>query len=219
MDNANDALKEKSFHANNSEFFVFLPNDLNQIESNNRMKGNENFVQAIAAKDEGNVYFQNQQNEDAVRMYSVAIEKFENSKRVCNLQLAVCYQNRAAATMYMKKYDNAVSDASKAIELNAHYSKAYFQRAKAYNEQRKYYCALQDIVQACILEKFKNKTYTDMVGVLLTKIGKRKFVFYMKRIDRKPTAKLITLCRKKGFRTFPLCWGIQLTGEMSGFAT
>lgn len=179
MDDSNEDLKGKSIYANTSEFFVFLPNDLNQIKSSSHLKGNENFVGGIAAKDEGNIYFQNQQYESAIRMYSVAIEKFGNSQRVCNLELAACYQNRAAAKMYLRQYDDAISDASKAIELYDHYSKAYFRRAKAYIKQRKYYRALQDIVQACILERFKNRMYTDMVAVLLNQIGEQKCIFFV----------------------------------------
>lgn len=177
MDNSNEALKEKSVHANQLEFYVFLPNDLNQIKSKNRLKGNENFRAAIAAKDEGNIFFRNQQYDAAARMYTVAIEKLESIQQMCNLELAVCYQNRAAAEMSMKKYCDSFLDASKAIELNDHYSKAYFRRAKVYNEKRKYYRALQDTLQACILERFQNKTYTDMVGVLLSQIGEWKYFF------------------------------------------
>lgn len=172
MDTLNEALKEKSINADKLEFFVFLPNDLNQIKSENDTKKNNNFADAVAAKDKGNVYFQKRQYDVAIEMYSSAIEKFENNETSCNLELAACYQNRAAAQIYMKQYGNSISDATKAIELNDHYSKAYFRRAKAYHEQKKYYRALQDTVQASILERFRNKTYTDMIGVLLTQIGK-----------------------------------------------
>lgn len=169
MDNFNDALKEKSVHANKLEFFVFLPNELNQITSDNH--GNKSLNDAIAAKAEGNIHFQNKQYDDAIRMYDLAIERYEGSENVRNLELAVCYQNRASAKMYMKDLDDSISDASKAIEFNEHYAKAYYRRAMIYNEQRRYYRALQDIVQACILERFTNKTYNNMVGVLLTRMG------------------------------------------------
>lgn len=165
MDHFDDILKEKSVHANKLEFFVFLPNELNQIKSDNG--GNKSLDDAIAAKDEGNIHFQNKQYVDAIRMYDLAIERFEGR----NLELAVCYQNRAAAKMYMKELVESISDASKAIEFNEHYAKAYYRRAMMYNEQRKYFRALQDIVQACILERFTNKTYNNTVAVLLTQVG------------------------------------------------
>ncbi|XP_037036051.1 mitochondrial import receptor subunit TOM70-like [Bradysia coprophila] len=114
--------------------------------------------------------FQNKQYAAAIRMYDDAIEKFENIERSYNLELAVCYQNRAAARMHLKDPNGSISDADKAIELNEHYSKAYYRRATAYNAERKYFRALQDTVQACILERFQNKTYTDMVCFLLTRI-------------------------------------------------
>lgn len=172
MDNSNTVLKQKSPHANNSEFFVFLPNNLNQIESNSKEDKNVEYVCAVAAKNAGNNDFQHHRYDAAIGKYTDAIEKFESSDRMYNLELAACYQNRAAAKEYLKDYVGSVLDASKAIELNGHYSKAYFRRAKAYFEQKRYYRSLQDIVQACILERFKNKTYTDIVFVLLTLIGK-----------------------------------------------
>ncbi|XP_037033876.1 mitochondrial import receptor subunit TOM70-like [Bradysia coprophila] len=168
MDNSADVLKEKSVHANKSEFFVFLPNELNQIPSDNR--GIRRLIDANAAKQEGNIHFQNKRYGDAVRMYDEAIERLEKGEDVHSLELAVCYQNRSAAQMLMKNLDKSITDASKAIELNEHYAKAYYRRAMAYNEQRKYYRALQDVVQACILERFTNTTYNNMVGSLLTRI-------------------------------------------------
>ncbi len=165
MENFNDVLKAKSIHANKLEFFVFLPNQLNQIRSDNG--GSESLDDAITAKNEGNVYFQKKQYGDAIRMYDMAIERFEGH----SLEMAVCYQNRAAANMYMKKLVESISDASKAIELNEHYAKAYYRRSLGYNEQRKYFRAMQDVVQACILERFKNKTYNEFVAVLLSQIG------------------------------------------------
>lgn len=167
MDNFNEILKAKSVHANQAEFFVFLPNDLKRI----KVKVNKKFDDAIAAKNEGNDNFRKKEYDAAIKNYDVSIEKFECLDKPCDLELAACYQNRAAAKEYKKIYEDSISDASKAIQLNGHYAKAYFRRANAYKEQRKFYCALQDIVQAYILERFKNKIYNNMVGVLLTLIG------------------------------------------------
>lgn len=176
MDNLDEILKEKTIHANNSEYFVFLPNDLNTIKSNS--SENAVFRDSITAKNAGNIAFRKKRFDDAIKHYDMAIEMLQTvDQDMCAIELAICYQNRAAAKEQMKNYNGAVSDASKAVELNDHYAKAYFRRAKAYYGQKKYYCALQDIVQACILERFKNKTYTDMVGDLMTRIGKKTLTY------------------------------------------
>lgn len=171
MEDLNDVLKPKTIHANNLEFFVFLPNDLNKGKFIIRNE-NENFRNAIAAKTAGNTSFQEKQYDVAINNYSAAIEMFESmDEDLYDIELAVCYQNRAAAKEYMKNLYGSISDATKAIELNGYYSKAYFRRAKAYYQLTHFYRALQDIVQACILERFKNETYTKMVGNIIAKIG------------------------------------------------
>lgn len=179
MDNSNDTLKEKSVHADKSEFYVFLPNDLNQIKPNNRAKKSEQFNDAIEAKNEGNIKFQSGQYAAAIETYGEAIEKFENIERLHNLELAAYYQNRAAAMMHIHELGGSISDASTAIELNEHYSKAYYRRAASYNGQKKYFRALQDALQACVLERFRNKAYTDLAGLLLARIGELIFHFFV----------------------------------------
>lgn len=128
MDNLDELLRPKTVHANNSELYVFLPNDLNKIVSDGEI--NEKFRDAITAKNAGNTKFQQKQYDAAISNYNMAIEMFEKmDQKLCALELAVCYQNRAAAKEYKKNYDEAILDASKAIQLNDHYSKAYFRRA------------------------------------------------------------------------------------------
>lgn len=85
--------------------------------------------------------------------------------------LGVCYQNRATANAFKKNYLDAISDASKAIELDEHNSKAYYRRAVCYYDKKKYYRALQDIMQACVLERFKNQMYIKTTVEIIAEIG------------------------------------------------
>lgn len=173
MENLDELLKEKTIHANNLEQFVFLPNDLlSNNKSVSGINGNLIFRDAIASKNAGNKSIQDKEYDEAISHYNKAIEILKKmDRRSCAPELSVCYQNLSAANAYKQNYDESIADATKAIELNDHYSMAYYRRAKGYYDQTKYYRALQDIMQACILERFKNKTYIDMVSDILAGIG------------------------------------------------
>lgn len=165
-------LKQKSSNADASEYFVFLPNNLTDIKSVSGINTNPVFCEAVAAKNAGNKSFLDEQYDDAIRHYDQAIRILEDmNTKACAIELGVCYQNRAAANAEIKNYGDSVSDASKAIELNEHYAKAYYRRALCYYNEKKYYRALQDIIQACVLERFKNQTYIDMVVKIIAQIG------------------------------------------------
>lgn len=173
MENSNELLQEKTVHANNLEYFVFLPNDLLSNKSVSGINGNRTFRDAITSKNAGNKCFQDKEYDEAISHYNKAIAILERmNNKSCAPELSVCYQNRSAAKALKNNYVESISDASKSIELNEHYSLGYFQRAKGYYDQQKYYCALQDIMQACILEKFKNDKYIDMVIEILAEIGR-----------------------------------------------
>lgn len=155
-----DTLKEKTKFAT-TEAFVFLPS------TKPVRKALESAVirDALVFKDIGNEYFQEKLFDDAITNYNKAISKMEKMSIKSNfLELAMCYQNRAAAYEQMKDIASAIVDATKAIGIDETYAKAYYRRAKCYIEQKKMYCALQDMVQACILEKFQNKMYNNIVA-------------------------------------------------------
>lgn len=173
MENIDQRLKPKAKHANELEHFVFFPNNLTDVNSIAAgISANPIFREAMAIKNEGNSRFQGEQYDDAILHYNRAIEMFEEiNTKSCAPQLGVCYQNRATANAFKKNYVDAISYASKAIQLNEHYAKAYYRRAKCYYDQKKYYRALQDIVQACVLERFKNSMYNSTVVEIIARIG------------------------------------------------
>lgn len=174
MDNIKQrCLKQKSINANTSEYFVFLPNNLTDINSVSAINANPIFRDAIASKNAGNASFEDEQYDEAICHYNIAIDIFEQmNTKSCASALGVCYQNRATANAFKENYVDAISDASKAIELNEHYSKAYYRRAMCYYAQKKYYRALQDIAQACVLERFKNALYINTSVEIIAAIGK-----------------------------------------------
>ena len=91
------------------------------------MQSNDPLTKALELKNKGNEYFRQGKYDDALKLYSDAIEicPFEKTK-----ELSTFYQNRAACYEHMKKYENVVEDCSKAIEYDKFYIKAYLRRGK-----------------------------------------------------------------------------------------
>lgn len=162
------SLKKKTKFAT-TEAFVFFPTakPIRKTEESAVIRD------ALVFKDIGNEYFQEKNFDDAIANYNKAISKMEKIDIKTNfVELALCYQNRAAAHEQMKEIESSIMAATKAIEIDETYAKAYYRRAKGFIEQQKLYCALQDMVQACILEKFKNKMYNNIVAELNSRFGK-----------------------------------------------
>ncbi|KNA17865.1 hypothetical protein SOVF_076070 [Spinacia oleracea] len=84
---------------------------------------------ADTLKTQGNKDVQSSNYEDAIIRYTSAIALCEN---------AVYYCNRAAAYTQMRKYDEAIKDCLKSIEIDPNYSKAYSRLGLAYYAQGKY---------------------------------------------------------------------------------
>lgn len=168
-------LQEKTKFATPGQF-VFLSDDSidKPIDAENIENAAVNT--AVKVKNVGNVRFQEKKFDEAIGFYTKAIAKLQGiDDQIGKRELAICYQNRAAAYKKQKLFYKSVADATKAIEQNALYAKAYFRRAKAYIGQKKYYCALQDIVQAAILEKFRNESYNKLVASINARFGRYFF--------------------------------------------
>lgn len=72
----------------------------------------------------------------AIDLYTKALEK--------NPKNAVLYANRSIANLRLENFGYALTDASKAIELDRGYTKAYYRRAAAHMSLGKYKLALKD---------------------------------------------------------------------------
>jgi tetratricopeptide (TPR) repeat protein len=80
----------------------------------------EAVARAEAAKDAANAAFKARRYHEAVTGYSAAI--------AANPGSAVYFSNRAFAHAKLEEYGSAIADASKAIELDPTYVKAYYRR-------------------------------------------------------------------------------------------
>lgn len=87
-------------------------------------------------KTKANLYFSKKNYEQAVILYTKAIEKDPNN--------AIYYGNRSFAHLRTECFGYAFDDASKAIELDKNYIKAYYRRAASLMANGKWKLALKD---------------------------------------------------------------------------
>ncbi|KAK9767914.1 hypothetical protein K7432_001837 [Basidiobolus ranarum] len=83
---------------------------------------NEN-ISAEEIKNQANQEYKIGHYEEAIKLYTQAIDVEP---------LATYYGNRAAASMMLRKYKDAVEDCRKAISLDANFMKGYFRLARCY---------------------------------------------------------------------------------------
>ncbi|GAV77161.1 LOW QUALITY PROTEIN: Metallophos domain-containing protein/TPR_1 domain-containing protein/PPP5 domain-containing protein/TPR_11 domain-containing protein [Cephalotus follicularis] len=101
---------------------------------------NSNFSRAEEVKNFANEAFKGHKYAQAIDLYTKAIE--------LNSQNAVYWANRAFAHTKLEEYGSAIQDASKAVEVDPKYSKAwYYRRGAAYLAMGKFKEALKDFQQ------------------------------------------------------------------------
>ncbi|KAJ8674519.1 hypothetical protein QAD02_005781 [Eretmocerus hayati] len=96
----------------------------------------EEVSQAEKCKEKANEFFKNQNYDDAISLYTKAIELIPT--------VAIYYGNRSFAYLKTECFGYALTDASKAIELDKNYVKGYYRRAAANMSLGKFKLALKD---------------------------------------------------------------------------
>ncbi|GMI90869.1 tetratricopeptide repeat 8 [Hibiscus trionum] len=86
-------------------------------------------------KSQGNRAMQSKLYSDAIELYSIAVSLCDDN--------AVYYCNRAAAYTQIHKYNEAIRDCLKSIEIDPNYSKAYSRLGLAYYAQGNYADAIE----------------------------------------------------------------------------
>lgn len=95
----------------------------------------EDKEKAEKLKNEANEHFKNQSYDKAIDLYTAALEVYPSP---------IYYANRSFAYFKTEAAGYALNDASKAIELDKTYTKAYYRRAAAYMLLGKFKLALRD---------------------------------------------------------------------------
>lgn len=109
--------------------------------------------QSLALKEKGNSLFKAGDWVEAQRSYTEALV-------LCPLafsqERAVLFSNRAAARLHLDMKDQAISDCTRAIDLNPDYVRALLRRAELYEQTEKLDEALEDYKK--VLERDPNHT-------------------------------------------------------------
>ena len=92
------------------------------------------------------LYYKLKEYDKAVEHYSIAINS--NSTSDMKIDLALAYFNRGSSSMYLKKYEQAINDFSKSIELDAEFAGAYHNRGVARLKLKNNEAACKDFEKA-----------------------------------------------------------------------
>lgn len=110
----------------------------------------EQKIEAELMKNDGNECFKDYKFEDAMKLYSEALNtcplKYSKSR-------AILFANRAAAKMNLDKKEEAVLDCNKAIELDPDYLKAILRRAQLHQRLDNLERCLEDYKRILELDK------------------------------------------------------------------
>uniref|UniRef100_A0A670IWA3 Tetratricopeptide repeat protein 1 n=1 Tax=Podarcis muralis TaxID=64176 RepID=A0A670IWA3_PODMU len=132
-----------SFEADHLENEIELDEkDLLELEKNmSEEEKQKRRNESTKLKEEGNEQFKKGEYKEAEDAYARALQV---CPACCNTDRSILYSNRAAARMKQEKREIAISDCSKALELNPNYIKALLRRAELYEKTEKLDEALED---------------------------------------------------------------------------
>jgi import receptor subunit TOM70 len=122
---------------------------------------------ALEAKQLGNKLYGEKKYDEAIEMYSKAIEWSQNS---------VFYCNRAACYFNLNNHEKAIEDCTTAISLDRKYVKAYHRRALAHEKLSNLRSALNDFTAVCALEGFQNQASMAAPDRILKVIASQKAI-------------------------------------------
>ncbi|MBN3281146.1 TTC1 protein, partial [Polyodon spathula] len=151
-------LKEDHVSEFNEEYLRELEKDLTEEEKQSRKD------ESMQLKEGGNEQFKKGEYAEAEDSYAKALTicPFSYEK-----ERSVLYSNRAAARMKMDKKEEAISDCTKAIELNPNYIRAILRRAELHEKTEKLDEALDDY--KTIVEKDPSVTQAQEACMRLPK--------------------------------------------------
>lgn len=100
--------------------------------------------QANDARAEGNRCFGAGQYEDALAQYAIALQIAPEMPSSSEIR-SICHANSAACLLKLEKYDDAIKECTKALELNPTYMKALIRKAEAHEKLENFEEAIADL--------------------------------------------------------------------------
>jgi len=118
--------------------------------------------QAEALKAEGNKHLTEKRYEEAAKCYSQAIVLWPSN--------AVYHSNRAAAFTHLQKFDAAIADCKKAIEIKPDFSKAYSRLGTAHFQAGRYKAAIDEGYRKALELEPSNEQYKQALAMAESKV-------------------------------------------------
>ncbi|CAH1125479.1 unnamed protein product [Ceutorhynchus assimilis] len=134
-------------------------------------------------KEEGNELFKVCKFQDAVKVYTEALEIDPLNKKT-NAKL---YFNRATALSRLIKLREAIADCTAALKLDDTYLKALLRRAKCYMDTEDFEEAVKDYEKAAKMEKSRENKRLLQEAKLALKKSKRKDYYKILGVERSAT--------------------------------
>lgn len=131
-----------------------------------RSGASEQHILAESFKGQGNNSMANSHFIEAIDLYTMAISLCGDN--------AVYYSNRAAAHTQVGKYEAAIADSNKAIQLDPNYSKAYSRLGLAYYTQGKYQEAIEKGFQKAYSLDPNSKSIQENLQVAQKKLNEER---------------------------------------------
>ncbi|XP_030754839.1 protein unc-45 homolog B [Sitophilus oryzae] len=136
-------------------------------------------TESEALKEQGNVAFKEGKWDEALKYYTMAIDRIKGEPK----ELAVYYKNRAAVYLKLEKYEEAIKDCSKSLEITPNDPKALFRRLQAFESLQRFEEAYKDATQI-----FKDDPSNKIIQPYLQRL--HKIVEERARISAQTNSKL-----------------------------
>lgn len=94
----------------------------------------------------------------------------KRSSEICN-DVISAYHDRSLVFYHLKRFDECIADATFIIEMRPFYSNAFMIRSRALLRGNRVYEACDDILRACLLEKFAENEINAMLAIIVKTIG------------------------------------------------
>lgn len=181
----NDTAAKKMFQ----EALRIDPDHKKSFQSFKIMKKVEEF------KDQGNAAFKNGNYEEAIDLYTKAIDQDTDNKNLAAILLA----NRALAYTKIDKDQEAMRDLKKAIEFNDKYAKAYLRKAELHMKRKEPEEALRDFEQVKNIDPTCTHNINDLIrnAKIEVKKAKKKDYYGILGVDKNASNDEIKKAYKK----------------------
>ncbi|PKA59826.1 TPR repeat-containing thioredoxin TTL4 [Apostasia shenzhenica] len=129
--------------------------------------------QANDAKTEGNRLFGAGQYDEALSKYDLALQIASEITSSEEIQ-SMCHANRAACFLKLGKYDDAIKECNKTLELNPLYVKALIRRGEAHEKLEHYEEAISDMKKIIELDPSNAQARKNIMRLELLAAEKRE---------------------------------------------